>query len=55
METEGQLSPSDALLDRVTATAYGANVRLSAGSLGIDAPNPFHFAGFANEIGRAHV
>ena len=55
VETSGRLSPTDALLDHTTATAYGANVRLSSGSVGIDAPYAYHLVGLANGLDLRRV
>jgi hypothetical protein len=46
----GQLTPTETVLAQVTATAYGANVRVDSGAIGLDAPFPYRFAGRADGV-----
>ncbi|MEQ1869166.1 MAG: translocation/assembly module TamB domain-containing protein [Vicinamibacterales bacterium] len=46
----GVMTPADVRIAAGTATAYGANVRLDGGRIGIDAPFPFTFNGLVNGI-----
>ena len=55
VDTSGRLSPTDVLLDRTTATAYGANVRFESGRVGIDAPYAYHLMGTANGLDLRRV
>ncbi len=43
----GRITDTQVELAAATATAYGANVRLSPSTLAIDSPYPFHFVGRA--------
>lgn len=46
----GAITPTEVRIAAGTATAYGANVRLDSGTIGIGAPFPFAFAGVANGV-----
>lgn len=46
----GQITDTEVRIAGGTATAYGANVRLDGGTIGIDAPYPFAFTGLVNGI-----
>jgi hypothetical protein len=46
----GHMTATEVRIASGTATAYGANVRLDGGSIGIDAPFPFAFKGLVNGI-----
>lgn len=46
----GTITPNDVLIAGGTATAYGANVRLTRGSIGIAAPFEYTFAGVADGV-----
>jgi len=50
LKAHGVLTPTDARIASATANAYGASVTVSAGSIGIDAPNTFSFAGTAGGV-----
>lgn len=50
VQARGTITATDALIERGAATAYGANVTLDSGRIGIDAPYPFSFTGFANGV-----
>src|SRR5439155_274559 len=45
VHAKGTITARDVLIASATARAYGANVTATAGSIGIDAPFPFHFQG----------
>ena len=45
VHARGVLTADEALIAEATATAYGADVRLMQGSIGIKEPFPFHFPG----------
>ncbi|MGE3956389.1 MAG: translocation/assembly module TamB domain-containing protein [Vicinamibacterales bacterium] len=51
----GTITETAVLLSRTTATAYGANVRLGSGTLAIDAPYAFRFAGTAAGVDLRRV
>src|SRR4051812_21323941 len=55
VKARGNITPTEVRIAEATATAYGANVRLSSGSIGIDAPYPFTFIGTANGVDLRHV
>jgi autotransporter translocation and assembly factor TamB len=46
----GTLTPADVRIASATATAYGANLRLTAGNIGLADPYPFRFVGTANGV-----
>lgn len=46
----GDITAAEVRIAGGTATAYGANVRLDGGSIGIDSPFPFAFKGVINGI-----
>lgn len=46
----GTLSTREALITRATATAYGANVRVDAGAIGLDSPFRYRFDGAADGV-----
>jgi autotransporter translocation and assembly factor TamB len=45
LHARGQITDASVLVSDASAVAYGANVTLSNGSIGIDAPFPFRFQG----------
>jgi hypothetical protein len=45
VHARGELTARAALVTRATAIAYGADVSTTQGSIGIEAPFPFHFPG----------
>jgi hypothetical protein len=46
----GRITDTDVLIASMTATAYGANIRLSSSTLAIDSPYAFHFVGRADGL-----
>ena len=46
----GTLTSTRAVIQEATATAYGANVRLTPSFIGIDAPYTFSFVGRADGV-----
>jgi autotransporter translocation and assembly factor TamB len=46
----GSLTPTEVRIASATATAYGANVRLTAGTIGLADPYPYRFVGTANGV-----
>ncbi|HUR35783.1 MAG TPA: translocation/assembly module TamB domain-containing protein [Vicinamibacterales bacterium] len=51
----GTITDTDVRIAAATATAYGANVRLSASTLDIDTPYRFHFVGTASGVDLRQV
>jgi len=51
----GTITPSEVRIASATATAYGANVRLTSSTLAIDAPYAFHFVGRADGVDLRQV
>src|SRR5262249_604515 len=47
VRARGQITTTDVLVSNSTAVAYGSNVTLTEGSIGIDDPFPFRFRGKA--------
>ena len=50
IDARGHLTHQDAIIAAATATAYGANIGVTSGSIGIDAPYRFAFAGRADGV-----
>jgi hypothetical protein len=50
LRVRGEITRKEAILSGATATAYGANVRVETGAIGIDAPYTYRFAGLANGV-----
>src|SRR4029077_9732659 len=50
LKAQGVLTPTDARIASATANAYGASLTVSDGSIGIDTPNAFAFAGTARGV-----
>jgi len=50
VRAKGQITSTAVLVADATAAAYGAHVRLTDGSIGIDAPFPFRFQGTATGV-----
>jgi autotransporter translocation and assembly factor TamB len=50
VKARGQITATSVLVAEADATAYGARVTTSDGSIGIDAPFPFHFQGTTTRI-----
>lgn len=50
VRARGRLTTTDAVIAAATATAYGADVRLQSGAIGIDAPYRYRFAGRADGV-----
>jgi autotransporter translocation and assembly factor TamB len=46
----GDITSTEVRIAAATATAYGSNVRLDTGSIGVDTPYPFVFAGIVDGI-----
>lgn len=55
VRARGTLTAEEAVLESVTATAYGANVRVDAGAIGIDAPYLYRFTGRADGVDLRRV
>ncbi|PYR58655.1 MAG: hypothetical protein DMF91_16700 [Acidobacteria bacterium] len=55
IHARGVITGSDVLIADATALAYGARVRATAGSIGIDDPFPFHFQGTAADVDLRRV
>ena len=47
---QGRLTATETVIARATATAYGADVRVTSGAIGLDAPFPYRFAGRADGV-----
>jgi len=52
---QGTLTPAEVRIASATATAYGANVRLTASTIGLADPYPFRFTGTANGLDLRYV
>lgn len=50
LKASGELSEHEALIARATATAYGANLRVDAGAIGIRAPFTYRFTGMVDGV-----
>ncbi len=50
IDVRGQLTNDEVRIAAGTATAYGANVRLDGGSIGVQSPFPFTFSGLADGV-----
>ena len=50
VRARGHITATDVIVESGTATAYGANVTLDAGRIGIDSPYTFNFAGLADGV-----
>jgi autotransporter translocation and assembly factor TamB len=55
LDARGQITASEVLIARATGRAYGAGVATSNGSIGIDSPYPFRFAGRVDRIDLRRV
>jgi autotransporter translocation and assembly factor TamB len=55
VRARGQITATDVLIADAVAVAYGANVRTTDGSIGIDEPFPFHFRGTTDGIDLRRV
>jgi translocation and assembly module TamB len=55
VRARGQITASAVLIAQADATAYGATVSTHNGSIGIDAPFPFHFQGTTTGIDLRRV
>lgn len=55
VRARGTLTTDAAVLESVTATAYGANVRVDGGAIGIDAPYAYRFTGRADGVDLRRV
>jgi len=51
----GALTPTDVRIASATATAYRANIRLTAGSIGLADPYPYRFVGTASGVDLRYV
>lgn len=51
----GTITAKEVLIAEATATAYGANVRLDAGSIAVASPYPFSFRGTADGVDLRRV
>jgi len=50
VQAAGTITATDVVIDRATATAYGANIRLSGSTIGLARPFPYSFVGVANGL-----
>jgi autotransporter translocation and assembly factor TamB len=50
LKAQGQITQTAVLVRQATATAYGAGVATTDGSIGIASPYPYHFAGTVTRI-----
>jgi hypothetical protein len=55
LTTHGELNRQRVLLGRTTATAYGANLALDAGTIGLSSPYAFTFQGLADGVDLRQV
>jgi autotransporter translocation and assembly factor TamB len=50
LRTHGTLTDRDAVIADLAGTAYGSPLHITAGTVGLDAPNPYHFEGTATGV-----
>jgi translocation and assembly module TamB len=55
VDARGQITAGEVLIARATGRAYGARVATTNGSIGIDSPYPFRFAGRVDQIDLRRV
>jgi autotransporter translocation and assembly factor TamB len=55
LRASGRITDRDVLIARATAVSYGANVTLTSGSIGIDDPFRYRFAGTATHVDLREV
>jgi hypothetical protein len=55
LRARGMLSPDAVTIAEATGTAYGANLRVTDGSVGLDAPYPYRFVGIADGVDLRQV
>jgi translocation and assembly module TamB len=55
VRARGTITASEVVIAEAIATAYGANLRVSAGTIGIDSPFPFQFQGTAHRVDLRRV
>jgi len=55
VRARGTLTAHDAVIAAATATAYGADLRLRAGAIGVDAPYRYRFTGRADGVDLRRV
>ena len=50
VRAKGRIEPDSVRIDHAAASAYGAQVQMTAGSIRLEAPYPFRFQGTANQV-----
>ncbi len=50
LRARGTLTSTDAVIADLTGTAYGSPLHITAGTVGLNAPNPYHFGGSATGL-----
>ena len=50
VRARGRITETEAVIAEATAVAYGANVRIDAGAIGISSPYPYRFRGHAKQV-----
>ena len=50
VRARGRITESEAVIAEATAVAYGSNVRIDAGAIGISSPYPYRFRGNARQV-----
>jgi autotransporter translocation and assembly factor TamB len=50
LRAHGTLTNTDAVVADLVATAYGSPLHVTAGTIGLDAPNPYHFEGASTGV-----
>ena len=55
VRARGRISEEEALIAEASAVAYGANVTISSGAIGISAPYPYRFRGRAGDVDLRHI
>jgi autotransporter translocation and assembly factor TamB len=50
VRARGRITEKEALIAEATAVAYGSNVRIDAGAIGISSPYPYRFQGNARQV-----
>jgi autotransporter translocation and assembly factor TamB len=55
VRARGRINDEEALIAEATAMAYGANVTIASGAIGISAPYPYRFRGRATRVDLRHI
>jgi hypothetical protein len=55
LHAQGRLVPGEALVDRLSAIAYGATISSTTGAIGLDSPYPYRFQGTMSNLDLRRV